>query len=295
LDEARPWLERALATAQSAGQQAYHDRIQASWGSWLLASGRPEEALALVTQVLSLAQPAAYAPPAQATLIRLHDVAYRAAQALGRADDAFQHLLAYERAERRRTLYELRALGDLFVTRGEALGLLVKAQQAEHRATHDALTGLSNRLQLTLQSGSLRPDDALALIDIDHFKQINDRFGHAAGDAVLVALGKLLMEFGRGHDLAVRLGGEEFVLLLKGGGSTTAQAVAVAERFRQRVAHQTAWPSLPDDLRVTVSIGVAVVGGAPLEQVLQSADAALYQAKRAGRNCVVAAATPAGG
>jgi diguanylate cyclase (GGDEF)-like protein len=127
------------------------------------------------------------------------------------------------------------------------------------------------------------------MIDIDHFKHFNDEHGHEAGDAVLRAVGKALKECIRADDLAFRYGGEEFLLLLV--GVDHARAVERAEYVRSRIADL----SVPFDGRdlgpVTVSAGVA---SAPLqcsyERLVQAADAALLNAKRAGRNRVVVAA-----
>lgn len=130
--------------------------------------------------------------------------------------------------------------------------------------------------------------DALTVIlfDIDHFKRINDEYGHAAGDAVLRQLADLMCEGQRKIDMLGRIGGEEFALLLPGTELTA--ATVFAERLRQRV-EQT--PMRLDDgvtLNITVSIGIAAMdekapGG---DQALIRADQALYRAKRAGRNRV---------
>jgi diguanylate cyclase (GGDEF)-like protein len=130
---------------------------------------------------------------------------------------------------------------------------------------------------------------AVALIDIDHFKIVNDTYGHLAGDAALKAIARTFTMFLREYDLAGRFGGEEFALLLP--QSSAVAAYRVAERMREHIAAMPiAAIDEPDaePVRLTVSIGVAVLGrtGAQLTDLLAAADMALYRAKRAGRDQV---------
>jgi diguanylate cyclase (GGDEF)-like protein len=161
-------------------------------------------------------------------------------------------------------------------------------------ATTDFLTGLPNRREfmgrLQEEEGRLQREigdsAAVLLLDIDHFKRINDEYGHAAGDAVLRQLADLMCEGQRKIDMLGRIGGEEFALLLPGTELTA--AAVFAERLRLRV-EQT--PMRLDDgvtLNITVSIGIAAMGGKTPggDQALIRADQALYRAKRAGRNRV---------
>jgi diguanylate cyclase (GGDEF)-like protein len=161
-------------------------------------------------------------------------------------------------------------------------------------ATTDFLTGLPNRREfmgrLAEEQGRLQRDigacAAVLLLDIDHFKRINDEYGHAAGDAVLRQLAEVMRECQRKIDMLGRIGGEEFAVLLPG---TELDAAAVfAERLRQRVAET---PMRIDDgrsLHITVSIGIAAMGGRhPAgDTALIRADQALYRAKDGGRNRV---------
>jgi diguanylate cyclase (GGDEF)-like protein/PAS domain S-box-containing protein len=167
--------------------------------------------------------------------------------------------------------------------------------QLEQQALHDALTSLPNRRAYEAQAGqamarAARSGAALTVgvADLDHFKKINDRYGHAVGDAVLRTVAQALRDTGRITDVAARLGGEEFGLLFP--DASLRQAHQVAERLRAAVA--AAVTPLPDggQLQVTISIGVAsLMAGASLDAAMSEADKALYAAKHQGRNKVVAA------
>lgn len=176
--------------------------------------------------------------------------------------------------------------------------LRAKNVELERLSVTDALTGLFNRRHLL---GALADEEnrarrhkrafAVLMIDIDGFKEYNDRYGHPAGDEALRLVAEALKAVIRDVDMAARYGGEEFAVLLS--ESTLEQARTTAERARRRVA-QAAVPHEP----VTVSVGVAVFPkhGDSGDAVLASADAALYQAKRAGRDrvaCFSAAADAA--
>ena len=135
----------------------------------------------------------------------------------------------------------------------------------------------------------------MVAFDLDHFKSINDRYTHAAGDEVLRDAASVLRRVCRSSDLAARIGGEEFVLLLP--GADLAAACAIAERVRAEIAFR-AFAPLPSGVRVTLSAGVAVdtLQGEPSE-LMRAADAALYRAKHEGRDRICTApaepATPA--
>ncbi len=165
----------------------------------------------------------------------------------------------------------------------------------EQLAQTDSLTQLLNRRALTDRitaemERALRYDSTLALlmIDLDHFKGVNDTFGHLVGDDVLRDVGQLLNQTVRGHDIAARYGGEEFLVLLP--ETDDVGAVSFAERIRIAVKkHQFARGSVSMPLRMTVSIGIAVFPAAMIESVedlFARADAALYRAKAEGRDRV---------
>jgi diguanylate cyclase (GGDEF)-like protein len=188
----------------------------------------------------------------------------------------------------------------------------------------DAKTGLLNagtwwreaRLE-TARAVRTRTPLAVAIADIDHFKNVNDTFGHLTGDAVLAAIASALSAMLREGDLTGRFGGEEFAILLP--GTNAAEARQITERVREKISRIAtpvgastggasrgggapvggstvgASPGGNDPLRVTISIGVAALGSSrlDLEELLAAADHALYQAKETGRNRVcLQAASP---
>jgi diguanylate cyclase (GGDEF)-like protein len=159
-----------------------------------------------------------------------------------------------------------------------------RAETTAQQAVTDGLTGLHNRsafdeaiageIERSRRFGS---DLGLVLMDLDDFKDVNDDYGHPQGDAVLRAVARVLRETSREIDFAARYGGEEFAVLLP--GCTLADAQALLERLRR---------AMPEDQ--TVSAGVACWDGAEsAEELVGRADAALYRAKRSGRDCLVAA------
>jgi len=155
----------------------------------------------------------------------------------------------------------------------------------------DALTGLANRRRMleTLEEEPARDaPTALIFVDVDHFKEYNDRYGHPAGDEALRGVARVLREVAPSGALVARYGGEEFACLLP--GCDAPQARALAERIRAAVAEcEVAVPGEETRNRVTISAGVAtqtLATAADAHHLLRSADVALYQAKRDGRNCV---------
>ncbi|MEM8769470.1 MAG: diguanylate cyclase [Pseudomonadota bacterium] len=174
---------------------------------------------------------------------------------------------------------------------------LLEAQEELVRLAHtDYLTGLHNRRffmqRLTEEVERVRRHGSqlsVLLFDLDHFKQVNDSCGHYAGDQILKAVADVSMQVKRITDIAARIGGEEFALLLPETDQTG--AVRTAQRLRQAIA-RISHPATEDaELKVTASIGVATVGALSqdLENVLNHADEALYKAKNAGRNAVCCA------
>jgi diguanylate cyclase (GGDEF)-like protein len=177
-----------------------------------------------------------------------------------------------------------------------AIGYSRSVADAEARlriaAETDALTGLLNRRRMSDQihtelararsgNGML----AVMLLDLDHFKTINDRYGHTSGDLVLAQVSAVLRRGVREGDVVARWGGEEFLILLPSAGIE--RGVDVAERIRNEVR------AIPGDVRVSITVGVAVWrDGEDLEATIHRADAALYEGKRGGRDRVVVEAGP---
>ena len=175
-----------------------------------------------------------------------------------------------------------------------ALGRAFAFEEAEIRANIDALTGLPNRRYLQEVLASVGPrrraGDRLGalMIDLDHFKRLNDRYGHATGDRVLRSVGERISAAVRADDTPARYGGEEFAVLLR--RADPQQAVEVAERIRSHIGDMPL-RELGIGEPLTVSIGVAVAESHVTDPtaLLQSADEALYRAKRNGRDRVVLA------
>ena len=170
-----------------------------------------------------------------------------------------------------------------------------KAMEEELRrlATTDPLTGAANRRSFmealaaeTARAQRLGHPLSVVMLDIDHFKKLNDTWGHAAGDSALIQFVKTISARLRETDTLGRLGGEEFAILLP--GTTAAQAVAVAEELRQR-QEQAVLMFEGQAIRFTVSAGVASTQTTPARDLLTAADTALYASKQAGRNRVSSA------
>jgi diguanylate cyclase len=157
-------------------------------------------------------------------------------------------------------------------------------------ANIDMLTQVPNRRRFEeLARRALQADEpgsaTLLLVDIDHFKQINDKLGHAAGDRALKLVSRCTLDLLRSHDVAGRHGGDEFVLLLR--RSSTQDAMHVAERLVAHLQTQAHAHALP---RLTLSFGIVQMrSGESIDDTLQRADLALYEAKRLGRSRAVAA------
>ncbi|PZQ55453.1 MAG: hypothetical protein DI555_09025 [Novosphingobium pentaromativorans] len=165
-------------------------------------------------------------------------------------------------------------------------------KRLERTARTDGMTGLTTRdvfMEMTRDAIADR-DGWLIVADVDHFKQINDGFGHGVGDRVLVAIGDAIQSNLRAGDLCGRLGGEEFGLFLHARSGR--EAYAAAERLRRTVADLAVSTFNGGRVVPTLSLGLSASHGLTLAEVMRRADEALYEAKRQGRNCTVAAPDP---
>ncbi|MEO8176905.1 MAG: sensor domain-containing diguanylate cyclase [Sphingomicrobium sp.] len=226
--------------------------------------------------------------------------AHRATIAAGGSTHRYDTLAITATGERRWYETHSRALLDEY---GEPEGLLsivrdiTKRKARETRLTVDALTdtltGLANRrgfrnaIELSEADQWAASASCIAVLDLDHFKRVNDKFGHDAGDQVLREFARIARAVVREHDLVARVGGEEFAIFFP--GTSVAQAMAVCERLRVSVAH-TVIRYDKARIWVTVSGGVAPLGAGGVDEAFPIADAALYEAKRNGRDQLALAA-----
>ncbi|HEX6705115.1 MAG TPA: tetratricopeptide repeat-containing diguanylate cyclase [Albitalea sp.] len=301
--EARRLLDAALQRGLEHGFQAQIWRIRCSICELLLSQGQAQQAHAALKDLL---RDMAGADP-RSTLIRVHHALYRASRDLGRVGEALAHFEQHDKLERRRATNQLKAQSELFVTRVEAEYVRQQAERARREAQlersraagfqadaqRDQLTGLGNRRhldhRLPLLLDRARSQGlplTVALIDLDHFKQINDRFGHATGDKVLIEMAQELRENTRSSDVLARIGGEEFLIVF--ADMPGPQAVEVCERLRRRVAEQD-WDAVASGLHVTLSVGLAHAPPYDMATLFDAADRAMYRAKQGGRNRIAVA------
>lgn len=301
LDEADSLLQLALAAALANGFDSVASRVRCSIAELHLARG--ENAAARQLLITLLAEPAT--AQTVSTSLRAYYGLYLAYRADGKSNDALLALETFRRIENRRTLQQLKARSELMVTRLEAdenqrKGLerahgIVQAHESravalERLAHEDELTGLGNRRALDLKlpelaeaARSAHKPLTVMVLDLDYFKQVNDEFGHAVGDKVLVQIAGILRDQTRPYDLVTRTGGEEFVLVLP--GMSQGDALHVCDRLRRRVS-DFLWGALVPGLAVTLSAGIASAPDYDAATLLERADLAMYQAKNAGRNRV---------
>ncbi len=177
------------------------------------------------------------------------------------------------------------------------LSLTDRAEKAEGKSVTDLLTGLANRnrfetfIEHELTKARITKTPlSIIMVDVDHFKKVNDKHGHLVGDAVLKAIGGLLLKNFRPRDLPARWGGEEFVVVLP--ETPTPGALIVAERVRERVSQLTVQTQDGTPIPLTASFGCATVDAGQtvsIPALIAAADAAMYRAKESGRNRVCAA------
>lgn len=202
-------------------------------------------------------------------------------------------LLEFSRERRKPFRQEDKSVALIFADHAVvALSNALVHNATELEASTDWLTGLLTRRAFINQAGRLRTEHrggepfSLLMIDVDHFKNVNDRFGHGVGDQALKLIADIVRGALRSVDLCSRYGGEELTVLLPGASAHT--ALPIAERIRERIAE--ARLDAAPEATLTVSIGVAdsLTAGPALQDVIDRADVALYAAKESGRNrCVL--------
>lgn len=304
LDEAETLLQTALKLAEASGYQAVSQRVRCSIGELHLARGQTQHAKQLLEDLLKEDAN----PPPVSTKLRLHYALYLAHRSEGDTVAALDALEAFRRLESQRSMQQLKAKSELMVTRLEAdenqrkvleraysvaQVHATRAVELERMALQDDLTGLGNRRALDLRLAEMvnaaREADGplvVVVLDLDHFKRVNDVFGHAVGDRVLVQVAKLLRDHTRSDDFVTRTGGEEFVIIMPGIGAP--DAFDICERLRLRVS-DFQWRGIAPDLSVTLSAGIACAPDFDAKRLVERADLAMYRAKRAGRNRVAVA------
>jgi diguanylate cyclase (GGDEF)-like protein len=241
--------------------------------------------------------------PASATILRIEDEDAFAGQAadspMVRSIDFGGEIVAQLAVSTRGScdLQDRRILDVVARELGGPLRMAMLVEDAQRAATTDPLTGIMNRRALLAaldmeQSRSERHGYpmSLLLLDVDHFKSINDEHGHATGDRVLMALGRLLSTCARKTDLVGRWGGEEFVIVLAGAAEDGARIFS--ERLRKSVEDLEVLSDRAQKVPVRISIGVAFLEvNDTADALIGRADRAMYEAKTSGRNRVVLSAT----
>jgi diguanylate cyclase (GGDEF)-like protein len=196
--------------------------------------------------------------------------------------------------KRDRTCYTKTDLRLIEAMAGHAAVALCNAQRFEEtleRAQHDALTGLANHghfwSTLTKEIDRAKRYGrqlSLAMIDVDHFKEFNDAYGHVEGDQALAGVARVIRDCSRAHDFPARYGGEEFALILPETGEGGQRVVA--EKFRKAVHEASLSPAGPGKLTVSIGIASFPRDAADPSGIVEAADSKLYEAKAAGRNRV---------
>jgi len=308
-------LDHARTLALQNGHRSLTQACDGNRAELLVRQKRYDEAIAILNEALAGAQELY----ANAMVQDMHLQLYLAHKARGDLAEALMHHEAYHAltkgqleqrndaqsrlmmnrleldqalfgAERSRMQAELQRVRAEQMS-AEAERLQAQARELGRYVLADPLTGLGNRRQVErelprLMSHSARTGEplAVAMLDLDHFKQINDRFGHAVGDAVVMAFADLFRARVRGGDLIARMGGEEFLIVFAHASPEWARDAC--ERLRMAV-QEHGWDQIAAGLRVTISIGLCVASPqADAAQLLERADLALYDAKHQGRNRV---------
>ena len=312
-EEAHRLLEETVRDAKAHGYRAVELRTRHNIGEVLIQQGRLAEAIEVLQRTLAELDQ----NDQESTRMRVHSALWRAHKAAGEFEPALHHCEAYHALELHRAALQSQAQARLMVNRIEVENALMDSERARLEAElqrlrsrelesekreleartaelqrdtlEDQLTRLANRRRVDqdlprIVKRALESDHPLcvALVDLDHFKSVNDAHGHVVGDSVLRAVAQIFRVKTRTSDLVARMGGEEFLFCFV--DTTLPVARDVCERLRAAVENHP-WEQTAPGLHVTMSIGLSVakLGDTPQELVAR-ADAALYEAKRHGRN-----------
>ncbi len=301
---ARHWLTAIDASIIQMRAERYQGSFLTYLGRANALEGDHDAALALYEQARAVYE----GIDARSYLRRLHQLTSISYEALGDSDRALAHFKRFydydrviKREQTRQQAMVLavrldleRAKYEAEMHRAQSIILAAQNDELREKVVRDPLTGLFNRRyleeMLTRELANARVSVlpvSIVAVDLDHFKAINDTYGHAAGDEMLRAIADLLLSQTRLGDAVCRFGGEEFVVVLPGADAQAAWQWAEQRRLAfaaLRVTHEGA------ELHTTFSAGVATAptDGDTTDALLRSSDHALYAAKHAGRNCVIA-------
>jgi diguanylate cyclase (GGDEF)-like protein len=307
-EQALQTLSRAHQLAVEHGYRPLEMSALQHKPTTLLSQGRVDEAVELLEDVLSRAEDLGEQPVQVAVLRQLADVyeqrgEFEKALASYKRFYNVEQLVRSARAETRaRILAHQAQLERARIEAADArahseqlladkLALQKQTLELERHAYSDALTGIANRryVDATLpglyeQARSQRREMCVAVMDLDHFKQVNDTFGHPIGDEVLIKIAQLIISNSRSADLVARHGGEEFLMAFV--DSDLAAAARLCERLRASV-EATDWALIKPSLKITMSVGIcAAADCSDAAELIDRADRQLYRAKAQGRNRV---------
>lgn len=314
-EESHRVLDDTVQQAQRHGYRAVELRSRHNIGEVLIQQGRLHEAIDLLTATLADLENS----DQETTRMRVHSALYRAHKAAGDFEPALAHCEAYHALELQRAKLQSHAQARLMVNRIDVENALMDGERARLEAElqrlrsrelenekreleartaelqrdtlEDQLTRLANRRRVDgdlprifARAAESSAPLCVAVVDIDHFKRVNDRFGHGIGDNVLRTIAQIFRVKTRTSDLVARMGGEEFLFVFVDTSSQVAQEVC--HRLRAAIeAHP--WSQTAAGLGVTISIGLAEARAVDSPRsLIERADTALYEAKRLGRNRV---------
>ncbi|HEY5049713.1 MAG TPA: GGDEF domain-containing protein [Acidothermaceae bacterium] len=293
VDEALQVLDRFWDEANADTPANHYADLTWVEARCLRLAGRVEEALAAARRDVRIIETSDDEHDLMLALEELaacEEAAGDLQSALAHTREVAVHMWAIHQRQTRQLVQQVWARVDM---ERDRTSLQAEASEAARSADEDALTGIGNRRVLERflrDEAATETEIACVIVDIDSFKAINDTFGHDIGDAVLCQIGRLLSTNTRPGQVAVRYGGDEFVVAMP--GVAPAGAHGFAERLRLAVCNID-WTAVAPDLHVTVSLGVACGPAKGWPVTFTAADGRLLAAKRQGRNAVVTSSTSA--